>query len=275
MKGEAMSFVEQADSWRSKAHVSGSRLPALVGITLVILAIAIFAGYNLITATTNEALVIEETLQTTSDTNASPDVSEKDSLPTPEASPQTTPHPSSSDTPDNTIASNTSSISNATSSFVHVGGCVVSPGVVELPTSSRVSDAIAAAGGFSDNAAPDALNLARLISDGEQIIVPSLEEYEVSKPSFDATAANTADLSQADGTTASSNTSATDNNLININTASSAELQTLNGIGPSTAEKIIADREASGPFGSIEDLMRVSGIGEKKFASLAPYICVG
>ena len=162
--------------------------------------------------------------------------------------------------------------------FVHVGGCVLAPGVVELAASSRVSDAITAAGGFSETAAPDALNLARLVTDGERIIVPSWEEYEASKSSYDAafeTGSKATSSSVEPTSTSSTGGSTVSNGLININTATAAELQTLNGVGPSTAEKIIADREASGPFNTIEDLMRVSGIGEKKFAALAPYICVG
>ena len=62
---------------------------------------------------------------------------------------------------------------------------------------------------------------------------------------------------------------------VNINTASTEELDTLPGIGPSTAEKIVADREANGPFATIEDLKRVSGIGDKKYANLSEHICVG
>ena len=268
-----MSFIEQADSWRSKTHLSGSRLPALVGAVVLILGIAIFAGSHLITATSNEALVIEQALNTDSnDSSASsvePALQEDTSL---ESSANT------SNTDTSTVGANPNTpavitVETPSTCFVHVGGCVLAPGVVEVAASSRVSDAIAAAGGFSENAAPDALNLARVVTDGERIIVPSYEEYETSKASFENGGSTSDPNLPGDNPAASINSGS--GSLININTASAAELQTLNGVGPSTAEKIIADREASGPFSSIEDLMRVSGIGEKKFAALAPYICVG
>lgn len=273
-----MSFVEQADSWRSKAHVSGSRLPALLGIVILVIGIGIFAGYHLITATSHEVFVIEQAL-TTEEQEASPASGDTPAEATTVQQTDTTAPPATTPESAESSSGNAAQVEalpqdNASTCFVHVGGCVSAPGVVELPASSRVSDAIAAAGGFSESAAPDALNLARLVTDGERIIVPSYEEYEASKASFDAPSNNTNQSEQTSENTPPSNTS-NSGGLININTASSVELQTLNGVGPSTAEKIIADREASGPFNSIEDLMRVSGIGEKKFAALAPYICVG
>lgn len=142
-----------------------------------------------------------------------------------------------------------------TTVYVHVSGAVVAPGLYELPEDSRVAAAIEAAGGFAEDAATDGVNLARVVSDGEQIAVPTMEEQAAS--GSEATGAATGGSS-----------------LVNINTASASELDTLPDIGPSTAEKIIADREANGPFASIEDLKRVSGIGDKKYAQLESLICV-
>ena len=90
------------------------------------------------------------------------------------------------------------------------------------------------------------------------MIVPTIEQQEAS-----AAGAGASDASASAG------------GLVNINAATAAELDALPGIGPATAEKIVADREANGPFSAIEDIKRVSGIGEKKYADLADSICVG
>lgn len=139
---------------------------------------------------------------------------------------------------------------------VHVSGAVASSGVYELPEGSRVSDAIDAAGGMVDDASEDALNLARVLVDGEQVVVPTVEE-------------------RMQELQAVANGGASPSGKVNINTATAEQLDTLPGIGESTAQKIIADREANGPFASPEDLKRVSGIGDKKFAELADLITVG
>lgn len=140
--------------------------------------------------------------------------------------------------------------------FVHVEGAVAAPGLLELSEGSRVYDAIQAAGGFAEDARHDAVNLARVLTDGEQIIVPTTQTDGGS----DAAPAASA------GTAAGK---------VNINTADAATLDTLPGIGASTAAKIVADREANGPFKTIEDLKRVSGIGDKKFSQLEVCITVG
>lgn len=277
-----MTFVEQAESWRSKAHMSGAKLPALMGLVVLVLGIAIFAGYHLFNVASNEVLIIEQALQgnEVEDYNTAPDTqqtTESDSTEQKTENPVTeVVHSEQTSTTADAPSSQSSAVTETPSSiFVHVGGCVLTPGVVELPAASRVSDAVSAAGGFSDLAAPDALNLARPVTDGERIIVPSFEEYEATKPSFEEDSYETAAPSNNDQEFSLIDASGSHSALVNINTASAAELQTLNGIGPSTAEKIIADREACGPFNTIEDLMRVTGIGEKKFAAIAGSICVG
>lgn len=136
-----------------------------------------------------------------------------------------------------------------------------------VPKGSRVQDAIEAAGGFAENAARDALNLAREIGDGEQVLVPSEGITDPARVD-DAT---TETFAGAVG----GGVGALTNGKVNINTASAAQLDTLPGVGASTAEKIVSDRATNGPFKVIEDLKRVSGIGDKKFAALADAICVG
>ena len=149
------------------------------------------------------------------------------------------------------------SISKAQTS-TSVEGAVAAPGLFELSEGSRVYDAIQAAGGFTEDARHDAVNLARVLTDGEQIIVPTTQNDGGS----DTTPATAASPGTATG-------------KVNINTADSATLDTLPGIGASTAAKIVADREANGPFKTIEDLKRVSGIGDKKFSQLEGCITVG
>ena len=143
---------------------------------------------------------------------------------------------------------------------VDVSGAVASPRVVELAEGSRVEDAIAAAGGLADDADTASLNRAAKLADGQKVHVP--REGEAAQPAASAPAADAAG-GPADGTSP-----------VNINTAGAEELDSLPGVGPSTASAIIEDREANGPFASIEDIMRVSGIGEKKFEKLKSSICV-
>lgn len=128
---------------------------------------------------------------------------------------------------------------------VHVAGEVQQPGIVELEPTARVVDAIESAGGPTDDAQLDALNLAAIVNDGEYILVPDRQTTAAAPPNPPASGGSGA----AGGTT------------VNINTADSAELETLPGVGPATAEKIIAHREQHGSFGQLADLEAVSGIG--------------
>ncbi len=124
--------------------------------------------------------------------------------------------------------------------LVHVSGAVVSPGLVEVPADSRAADVVAAAGGVTAEASLEAINLAAPVHDGEQIIVPT------DTPNRPAT---------ADG-------------RVPINTADAVALETLPGVGPVLAERIVAFRTQNGAFGSVEDLLDVPGIGEAKLASM-------
>lgn len=148
--------------------------------------------------------------------------------------------------------------------LVHVDGAVTSPGVYLLTgPSPRINDAVVQAGGLTPEADTTAINLAAQVSDGQKIHVPAIGE-EVHTVEPEALAADGASYSDE----------AASATLVNINTATSDELQTLTGIGEATASAIIKDRETNGPFSSPEDLMRVSGIGEKKFAKIKDGICV-
>lgn len=155
--------------------------------------------------------------------------------------------------------SSRSSTSQLAPLVVHIDGAVQNPGVYTLTVDARCQDAVIAAGGLTEKADTTTINLAQKLTDGQKIHIPAQGEAEIS---------SAASAVQAErGTDASSG-------LVNINTASAAELDTLPGVGEALAAAIIQDREEVGPFASIEDLMRVSGIGEKKYAKLESYICV-
>lgn len=129
---------------------------------------------------------------------------------------------------------------------LHVIGAVVEPGIVELPLGARVVDAIASAGGPADDADLGAVNLARVVADGEQLHVPRVGEVPPTAPGGPAA---------ADG-------------RVNLNTADAAALETLPGVGPAIAARIIAWRDENGPFRSVDELTAVSGIGERTLAGL-------
>ena len=133
--------------------------------------------------------------------------------------------------------------------IVDVSGAVEKPGVYFLPSPSRIKDALISAGGFSSKADKDGvsknLNLAQVVDDGSKIYIPFVgQEKDI--------------LGQTDE----------NEEKVNINTASASQLETLPGIGPSLAEKIISYREEKGPFQSLQDLMDVSGIGDSLFENI-------
>lgn len=147
--------------------------------------------------------------------------------------------------------------------YVDVDGAVVSPGVYRLKDGARVAQAIDAAGRLAPEADVTGLNRASKVVDGQKIHVPTVGEQQ----------ASIAEVGVDGGASASSGVSGA-TGLVNINTASAAELQTLSGIGPSMAQSIIDERTKNGAFASVDDLMRVSGIGEKKLAKIKDSICV-
>jgi competence protein ComEA len=138
---------------------------------------------------------------------------------------------------------------------VHVSGAVGQPDVYELPAGSIVKDAVEAAGGPTDSANLDGVNLAVELHDQQQVYVPRQGETVPMAPA-------TEDEGAASGP-------------VNINTATAAELETLPGIGPKTADTIVEYREANGPFETIEDIMDVPGIGEGTFEKIKDRIAVG
>lgn len=135
--------------------------------------------------------------------------------------------------------------------LVHVSGAVNNPGVYELKGGSRVIDAIELAGGITEDADPHAINLAKKVTDEEKVHVPKQGE------------------NIGDG-----NLTQSENNKVNINLAGQSELETLPGIGPVLAKRIITHREQNGKFQKPEDITNVTGIGTKRFEELKNLISV-
>jgi competence protein ComEA len=156
----------------------------------------------------------------------------------------------------------TSAVAAPSTVVVHVAGAVARPGVVTLPTKSRVVDAIEAAGGAQPDADLDRLNLATALTDGQRVAVPVRGQPA---PPLEATAAPA-----PDGTDAAPSASAP----VNLNTATAQELEALPGIGPTLAQAIIEERDRAGGFRSVEDLRRVHGIGDARFAQVQPLVTV-
>jgi competence protein ComEA len=149
---------------------------------------------------------------------------------------------------------------------VYVSGAVMHPAVYELPPGSILDDAVRAAGGFAPDADTVAVNLAQAAADGMQVYVPVMGESLATPPIISAPLPTQPTVRMG---------GVTMGGLININTATQADLEMLPGVGPATAEKIIAHREANGPFATVEAIMDVPGIGEAKFAAMKDLITVG
>ena len=146
--------------------------------------------------------------------------------------------------------------------YVYICGEMIKPGVYELSGDSRIYEAVDAAGGFTENAARECVNLASKVSDGMQITIYNREEAA----SLLADSAPVGENAGKSGTSGSG--------LVNLNTATKEELMTLKGIGESKAEDIIRYREKSGGFKKIEDIMKISGIKENGFQKIKDSITV-
>ena len=140
--------------------------------------------------------------------------------------------------------------------YVDVSGCVKKPGVYEVPSDSRIFEVIEKAGGVTSDADTSSINQAEPVSDGLKINVPDKNDASSVLPYETASQ------------------SSQENGKININTADSTLLQTIPGVGPATAEKIISYRETTGSFKKPEDIKNVSGIGDKTYEKMKDMICV-
>ena len=222
-----MTFLDDVDSLKAKVGIGSTSPLVLFGLSAVIIAVVLSIGFMAWGSFTSSGIVVEHS----------------------EKSPQSQEYESSS----------------SQLIYVHIAGEVSNPGMYELKYDARVSDAIDAAGGLTESADQLSINLARQVTDGEQIVVQAYIEAEPGN-------SKSTDASDS-GLPSSSNTEVL-SSKVNINTASASELITLDGIGESTAAKIIAYRQANGSFASIEEIKKVSGIGDRKYEAIKDRITV-
>ena len=156
---------------------------------------------------------------------------------------------------------------------VYVSGAVANPGLHEIAPGSRAVEAIAAAGGMTEEANKDKVNLAKICKDGMQVNVPRLsakEQRRLAAANTPASGAETAEQNSASyNSVQESETALT--GKVHLNTATAEELETLPGVGAVTAQRIVEYRSAHG-FARIEDLMNVKGIGQAKFNKMQPWL---
>ena len=145
---------------------------------------------------------------------------------------------------------------------VHVAGAVKSPGVYRLRQGARVNDGVEKAGGATTSADLDSVNLASLVNEGEQIYIPKRGEKPRTITSRPQLSVGDAGTNRVTGEVAT--------RVININLASATELEQLPGVGPATAKAIVAYREKYGAFNTLEDLLKVRGIGPAKLSEILP-----
>lgn len=159
--------------------------------------------------------------------------------------------------------------------YVHICGAVVNPGVYALDTGSRVFEGIKAAGGFSEEACEDYVNQAKVLQDGQRLIIPTLEEAEAVKDAGAYQESWRVDALEAEQSAAGEAASVGNTDgLININTADESELSSIDGIGAGKAAAIVKYRQENGNFQSIQDIMKVSGIKEGTYEKIKDKITV-
>lgn len=166
------------------------------------------------------------------------------------------------------ITEEESSITTPQTIIVHIAGEVVSEGIVTLKEGSRIADAISFAGGTTLEADLSDVNLAYILEDGQKVYIPNIHDKkeEDSYP--------TQEIISTGSSNHSSSSLETSPSMININTATQTQLETIPGIGPSTALQILQYRKENGPFQSIDELENVKGIGPAKLEKMKPFVTV-
>lgn len=170
---------------------------------------------------------------------------------------------------DNIVSSNEEKNETIT---VYITGAVANPGVISLDSNMRLDDALKKLGGTTKDADINRINLAMKLEDSQHYIIPYIGQED--DPSQKDMQASNNSSDSAGNLANSSSASNSQDSKININSADESQLETISGVGPSTAKKIIDYREKEGKFSSIEDIKNVSGIGDKKFESMKDSIDV-
>lgn len=252
---------------------------ALAGLLVVLLGGAIAGARHAASNTTDHPIVITTaagaaTTPAVAPTPTAPSAPTDATAPSPKPAPPAAP-------PAALPAVDTSAI------VVHVAGAVKKPNVYKFHAGARVYNAIDAAGGAKDTAALDAINLAEKLTDGEKIYVPTRAEAKDMPPAastgpVDGTGAAKATPSShgssARGENASRGSASSDKltdpkqGVVYLHSATLAQLERLPGVGPAIAQRILDYRHQVGGFKAIDDLQNVSGIGEKKFAKMKPFV---
>lgn len=155
---------------------------------------------------------------------------------------------------------------------IHITGEVKKPGIIYLKKGARIVDAIKEAGGATKNANLDRVNLAYILSDGQKIYIPNKNEKDEGKEYIIANSGENILLEEGNSNTRESLKGV--DGKVNINDAKQTELETLPGIGPSLAQRIIEYRENNGKFQKIEDLQNVKGIGDSKYSNIKDNVCI-
>ena len=149
---------------------------------------------------------------------------------------------------------------------VYVSGAVLEPGMYELPQGSRALDAVEAAGGLTVTADRERVNLARMLKDGNQVNVPAIKQTGAKMGTQGKAKTSTGNAAKSSGTAANKAAA-----RVKLNTASAAELEVLPGVGPALAQRIAAYRQGK-RFNSVDDLLKVKGIGKAKLECLRPLV---
>lgn len=165
----------------------------------------------------------------------------------------------------------TSNTENKEKIIIYIAGAVKNEGIYELDENSRIADGIEKAGGLTEDANIKNINLAYILEDGMKVYIPQNSDNNEIK---DNDVNIYTDKENSNKNTSKNTKSNNKNNKININTATQTELETLPGIGPSIATKIINYRKENGKFSNIEDIKKVSGIGDNKYEKIKDIIKV-
>lgn len=152
--------------------------------------------------------------------------------------------------------------------WIHITGQVINPGVVKLKEGARIIEAITEAGGCTQEADLNAVNLAYVLEDGQKLYIPKVNEENEEEEYISENSGNNVI------TEGKESNQKEKKKMININTATQEELQEIPGIGESTATKIIVYRNENGKFNAIEDIKNVNGIGDAKYEKMKEYIMI-